>query len=158
MAALVGLRAPEVVVSRVLIDALDDRQLEALLAHELAHAARGGNRRLTLLWLLRAAQALNPAALIAFRQLVETEEAACDALAARATKRPADLASVLIEVERLRGATRAAEDAPGEPGAHLALLQRRVRRLLDGVAEQGPRGPVGLAAAALLGALLWGVG
>ncbi len=157
VAALVGLRAPEIVVSAGLLDALDDRQLEALLAHELAHAARGGNARLTLLWILRALQALNPAALIAFRQVVEAEEAACDALAARATGRPADLASVLLAVERLDGADRLAADASGQANARHSLLRRRVRLLLDGVAGADLGRGGHLAAAGLLALLLWGV-
>ncbi len=111
-----------------------------------------------MLWTLRAVQALSPAALIAFRQLVESEEAACDALAARVTGRPADLASVLLEVERLSAATRRPDDAPGGPAGHLLLLRGRVRGLLDGVAERGPGRHVGWLAAALLAALLWGIG
>lgn len=156
VAALAGLTSPRIVVSRCLLDALDDRQLQALLAHELAHALRGGNRWLALLWLARAVQPLSPAALVAFRLLVEDEEAACDAAGAALTGRPADLASVLLVVERLRLDLHALphEERP-EDTRHL-LIRQRVRRLLDGPGRR-PHPLAEAGSAALLAALLLGI-
>ena len=160
VAALGGLRRPRILVSRRLLRALDDAQLDALVAHELAHLARGGNRGMLLLWLARAAQVASPAALVIFRALAEAQEIACDALAAQVTGRPAELASVLLEVSKRahpppKDGTRGAGDLRRR--GQIALTQHRVRALLDGPpSAPTPRGAV-TASVIILGALLWGI-
>ena len=167
VALLAGLRRPIVLISRGLIAGLDAEQLEAVVAHELAHAALGGNRRLLLLWFMRSIQAASPAALIMFRTLTANLEAACDTVAARMTGRPAVLASALLQVHTLRrgagprealSAGLQADDAVSTTAARgdEALLRLRVRALLAAPTAPAPRGTL-LAAALLLGALLWGV-
>lgn len=159
VALLAGLHAPTVLVSRGLVARLDADQLEGVLAHELAHAALGGNRRLLVLWGLRALQAHNPAALVMFRSLTQRLEFACDALAAQVTGKPAALASALMVVHRSQpgagpeGAPNAARTTAAR--ADRKLLETRVRALLDPKPDATP-GPAAVWAGALLLALLLG--
>lgn len=98
VAALSGLFRPELLVSRGLLHRLTNDELEAVIAHEWAHYYYGGNLRMFLIWIFRALQAPNPAALIMFRSLIENQEAACDALAAWVTKSPQALARAIVKV------------------------------------------------------------
>jgi Zn-dependent protease with chaperone function len=160
IAALTGLVRTEVVVSRGLLAVLDEEELDAVVAHELAHLARGGNRRMLVLWLVRTAQAHSPASLIMFRQLVEAQELACDELAARVTGAPAALASALLASRRAR--TAASSEGRGAVGAilrraDLALTRDRVTSLLHGERDRGLSGPAVAAGGLLLAGLLWAI-
>lgn len=161
-AGLVGIVEPTVVASRGLLAALDPQEREATLAHELAHWVRGGNLRVLGVWLLRALQAVNPAALILFRTLLEAEEAACDEVAVRVTGRPGALASALLK-------THGHAETAGDPGAvrraqaeivrrgQLASTRARVTRLLDSGPQSHPSPLVLAASVAGLAALLWSI-
>lgn len=155
-AMLLGLRRPRVLVSRGLMEAVDDDVLAAVVAHELSHLSRGGNRRLLLIWVLRALQAPSPAALIIFRALVETEELACDALAVRVLGNPAALASALLQTRRPQGPAQGSLDTVRRRG-EVAFARRRIRRLLDHQDWSSPGRLAGYGAGLLLFALLWGV-
>lgn len=159
-AALRGIAAPRVLVSAPLLASLDDPELDAVLAHELAHHVRGGNGRLGLLWLVRALQATSPAALVLFRAFLEAEEAACDDVAARVTDRPAALASALIKSHGHEvvpaGAGRVARArAAVLRHADLVSTQQRVRRLIGSAPVPPARPLAGVVAALALGVLLW---
>lgn len=161
-AGLIGILEPQVVASRGLIQALDAAEREATLAHELAHWARGGNLRVLAVWLLRAAQALNPASLLLFRALLEAEEAACDELAARVTGRPAALAAALIKVHghpEVSSAAPTLQRARGElrRRAELASTRGRVERLLNGTTQVHPSRAAKLAMGLGLALLLWSI-
>jgi Zn-dependent protease with chaperone function len=157
IAVLAGLRRPCILVSRGLLAAIDDDELDAVVAHELAHHVRGGNLGMLALWLARSAQAHSPAALILFRQIVETQELRCDALAARATGAPAALASALLKSRAARG--RGQRSAVDEilRRADLALTRERVTMLLDDERPAEPSTAVVLASGVLLGGLLWAI-
>ncbi len=161
-AGLVGIVEPTVVASRGLLAALDPGEREATLAHELAHWARGGNLRVLGVWALRAVQAVNPAALILFRMMLEAEEAACDELAARVTGRPAALASALLKAHSHPdssedgGAFRRAQAEIARRG-QLASTRARVTLLLAAGGQAHPS-PLVLAAAMVgLAGLLWSI-
>ncbi|PKN58463.1 MAG: hypothetical protein CVU56_05550 [Deltaproteobacteria bacterium HGW-Deltaproteobacteria-14] len=161
-AALEGFVEPVLLVSRGLRDHLDSFELEAVLAHELAHLVQGGNRRFLWVWVIRALQAPNPLALIIFRLLVEAREAAADALAAEVTRKPAVLAAALL---KLRSSAAAEADlsvlararASVLRQAELAATRLRVRTLLDGPGRAQASPLATITAGALLGALLWSV-
>ncbi len=163
VAGLHGIVQPQVLASRGLLALLDRDERLATVAHELAHWARGGNLRLLGVWLLRSTQALNPAALILFRALVEAEELACDDLAARVTGHPAALASALLkahgQAEALQGAgPMARAQAEVLRRAELASVRGRVQRLLRAPAQEVPRPAVTASAVGLLAVILWSVG
>jgi Zn-dependent protease with chaperone function len=165
VAALERLTRPTLVVSSGLLDRLDEGELDAVVAHELAHLVRRSNLWLLLVWLLRAIQAASPPALILSRSLFEAEEAACDAIASRATRRPMALASGLLKVLDPRSA------APPEAGplerARAEVMRRsdqlsvriRVQALLA-LGEQPARvsSAAGWISVAALTALLWLLG
>ncbi len=107
-----------------------DEEIEAMLAHELAHARR---RDPLLLAACRAAEVVlffQPLLQLARRKLVEEIEILCDDRAARTTGDPAALASCLAEV-----ATWMVAGSPEARAIAMAAgrskLERRVGLLLD---------------------------
>lgn len=89
---------PSVVLSRGLVDRLEEGELDAVLAHELAHLARHTFPFLCLAHLLRDATWYLPWAREALRVLHTEEELLADAAAAEAIRDPLSLASALARV------------------------------------------------------------
>lgn len=157
---LAALERRQVLVSRGLLDRLDDGELEGVLAHELAHLHGTGGGRLWLAWGLRALQATSPAALILFRRLADLRERACDDLAARVTGRPAALASALLTSHGLDQQTphfgrveRARREVLRR--ARLIGLRGRVQALLA-TEPQRPRPLAAMAVTVVVLATVWG--
>ena len=142
-----GLRRPMILVPRAVAEALDARQAEAVLTHELVHV----RRRDALANLLQlAAEALfvhHPAVRWISAQARREREHRCDAAVVALGADALVYARALAALERLR------------PGRRLALaaadgeLLDRVRRLVAGGAEGGGR-PVRAAGAAAAGGLV----
>jgi Zn-dependent protease with chaperone function len=105
-ASLVGVRDPRLVVDRRLLDALDDAELEGVLAHELAHVARRDNLVAWLVAFSRDVVFFIPGASSAVRALHREREAAADQDAVAVTGRPAALASGLLRALELSGPQR----------------------------------------------------
>ncbi len=164
MAALQGLVRPTVLISTGLLERLDPRELRAVIAHEAAHWVQGGNLRVLLVWLFRAAQALSPFALVLFRTLSEAREVAADSLAAAVTGRPEMLASALLKLHgapaRLDPSMTAWQRTRVQVlhRAELASTRLRVRALLDHEHALGVPSWVSWTLAGQLGGLLWLVG
>lgn len=95
-----GVSRPCLVLTPALIESLDEEELEAVLAHEMAHLKRGDNQVGWVLLALRTLMFYNPVVLLAFRRITQDGEKACDDLAAAATGKPLALASGLIKVFR----------------------------------------------------------
>lgn len=128
-----GVFHPTLLISRWMLEYLDQAELEAVLAHELAHVAR---RDYLVAWLatsLRDAFAYLPTSWAAHRQLQWEKELACDDLAVRVTGKPLALASALATVQ-LRGAPSLPLGAQALAGPG-AVMEARVARLL------GPASP-----------------
>jgi Zn-dependent protease with chaperone function len=153
----VGVRRPRVLLSRDLLALLEPDELDAVLAHELAHFEARDVQIMFVGGLLRDLVAWNPFAHSALRRLAASREVEADRRAADLTGRPLALASGLVKVCEL---------VAGRPGAHqraaLALLRpggritRRVTGLLalaDGRTESRPA-VLPYALAALIVALL----
>ena len=97
-AYVVGTRRPIVVVGTDLTDALDDQELEGVLAHELAHVKRRDTVMATAVGVLRDIAFFVPGGKWSVRQLHRERELAADQLAVSTTGRPGALASGLLKV------------------------------------------------------------
>jgi Zn-dependent protease with chaperone function len=124
-AAATGVRRPSVVLSSHLLDRLDHEQLEAVLAHEVAHIRR---RDVLVKWIVRAFAVTFswlPTSWAIPRLLDREREKACDDFAVILTGKPLALAEALIVLWQSR--------APGVAGGVSATaggLEERITRLL----------------------------
>ena len=126
-AYVVGSRAPILVVGRSLLESLDDEELEAVVAHELAHVRRRDTPVASALGVVRDLMFFVPGGGWAVRQLHRERELAADQVAVELTGRPGALASGLLKV---------LDEAPSGPAPCAALAPSggvvdRVRILVD---------------------------
>jgi beta-lactamase regulating signal transducer with metallopeptidase domain len=98
LAVTYGLRRPVVLLSTWMPEHFDERELEAVLVHELEHVARRDYCMLWVATILRDAFFYVPTTWIAYRQLQQEKELACDDVVVGATHRPLALASALTKV------------------------------------------------------------
>ena len=127
------------IVSPALVELLDDDELEAVIAHELAHFT-GGVAGINLTGLaLRFIMFYNPVALLLFRRLNHDLERQCDEIAVSVTGKPLALSSGLLKVFRsshLRSPGTATSLAKPSPAgtlvgtAYRGLLKERIHRLM----------------------------
>lgn len=98
-----GVLRPTVVLDPGLVEQLDDRELEGLVAHELAHLRRADPLTCLVVGVFRDATFFLPTMHVAARWLRREQEESADELAATLTRRPAALASSILKVwERSR--------------------------------------------------------
>ena len=93
-----GFFQPTIVLSRWMVETLDQQELEAVLAHELAHHARRDHLLTWWVLLLRDAFCYLPTSRLTYLQFRDAQELACDDLAAQVTQQPLSLASALTKV------------------------------------------------------------
>ncbi len=93
-----GGRKGRILIAQDLLESLDDEELEATLAHEIAHLAAWDPRLVSLAGMLRDVVVWNPIAHLAYRRLTLDRELEADRRAAHMTGRPLALASSLIKV------------------------------------------------------------
>jgi Zn-dependent protease with chaperone function len=93
-----GVRRPVVAVDPALLHRLDPRELEGLLAHELAHVARRDVLLATAVGVIRDLTFFVPPLDLAGRWLRQEQEHSADDAASEATGRPAALASSILKV------------------------------------------------------------
>lgn len=98
LALTFGLRNPTILLSTWIVEHLDRRELEAVLTHELAHVARRDYLMGWLATILRDAFFYLPTSWLAYRQLQQERELACDDFTVSVTQRPLALASALAKV------------------------------------------------------------
>ena len=127
-----GLRAPVILLSTWMIEHLDHRELEAVLAHELEHIARHDFLIIWLATILRDAFFYLPTSWIAYRQLQQEKELACDDLVIGVTRRPLALASALTKVwlNAVDGASSVQCSAAQPLGGAAQTINCRIERLL----------------------------
>jgi hypothetical protein len=129
LALTYGLFKPRVLLSTWMVEHLDQRELEAVLAHELAHAARRDYLVMWLTTVLRDSFFYLPTSWVAYRQLQREKEIACDDLAAGVTSRPLALASALCKV--WHQATGGINLATAQPLVGIGeCIEKRIVRLL----------------------------
>lgn len=127
---------PAVFLSSGLVRALEPEELQAAIAHEMAHIRRSRRPLLIITYIVRALQFFSPATLVEFRKVVEDEEKICDDAAAELTGKPSALAEVLRKLKyEDAGQDHAGDTKPAqmmatiESMSHDILLERRIRRL-----------------------------
>lgn len=157
LALTYGLRRPVIVLSTWMLEHLDQREVEAVLTHELEHVARHDYLIGWLATLLRDAFFYLPTSHSAYRRLQHEKELACDDSTISLTHRPLALASALTKVWLH------ALDQPELPTFKLApslmngaqAMQVRIERLLASPHPQVSRQRIpGLALSLNLAALL----
>jgi Zn-dependent protease with chaperone function len=84
-----------IVWSTGLSEALTPDQMQAALAHELAHISRSRRPILLAVFLLRMIMFFNPVSLVEFRRAIRNEEKICDDIAVSLTHRPDALVEAL---------------------------------------------------------------
>lgn len=93
-----GLRRPIVAIDPRLLDHLDERELEGLVAHELAHVKRRDTLVAGLVGVFRDITFFLPPMHLAARWLRGEQEESADELASGHTRRPVALASSILKV------------------------------------------------------------
>lgn len=125
---VVAFPRPYVAVRPALVRCLDDEELEAVLAHELAHLRLSHGPLAFLARFCRNLMWFNPAAHLAHRRFCEYQEEAADDGAVALTRNPLALAASLVKGLRFRqGWAPAAGSALWGRGLP---LERRILRLV----------------------------
>lgn len=127
-----GIHNQSIIISSSLRNMLDERQLKASLAHEIAHVLRRSNRVTVFAYALRVLMFYNPVSLVIFRRIVQHDENICDDMTVSITKDPEALGSTL----RLFYSDNEGTDKSGmsvkdsiESASHNLLLSERISRL-----------------------------
>ena len=89
------------VLSARTIDTLDDEELEAVIAHELAHLTGLNHRLVQISLILRFLLFYNPMALFIFHRILDNSEKASDDMAVLVTGGKLALASAILKVYQL---------------------------------------------------------
>lgn len=126
-----------VFLSTGLVDRLAPEELQAAIAHEVAHIRRSRRPLLIFTYLIRVLMFFNPATLVEFRRMTEDEEKICDDVAVELTRRPLALANALEalregESGKVEGKNPSEMMWAIERMSHDILLQSRIRRLREG--------------------------
>lgn len=139
-------KKPTVYLSSGLVEGMDREQLQAAIAHEVAHIERNRRPLLVVVYLIRMLMFFNPVVLVEFRRMVQEEEKICDDAAVALTQRPGALAKILRKfnysgedltlgkMKKLSTLSVALEDY-----SHNVHLEGRIRRLEQGL-EHRPGG------------------
>jgi len=138
-------RSGAVYISRGLLRALPPEQVQAAIAHEVAHVERGRRPFLPILFLLRALLFFNPVTLFEFRRIVQEDEKICDDYAVELTGRPTALAAALKNLYLAgepgggagKGKTIMEEMEALESYSHRLHIENRIERLTSGVPSRG---------------------
>ena len=129
LALTYGIRRPTLLLSTWMLAQLDNRELSAVLAHELGHVVQRDCAMVWLATVLRDVFWYLPTSRIAYQRLQEDKEPACDDFASNITDRPLALASALAKVWRHAALEPAAVMAQSLTGVH-ASIETRISRLL----------------------------
>jgi len=132
-------KRPTVFVSSGLVEGLDTDQLQAAIAHEIAHIARNRRPLLVAVFIMRILMFYNPVVLVEFRRMVQEEEKICDDIAVSLTSKPRALAQILrkfnhrkeeFDIDRMKEILKLGEAL--EDYSHNVHLENRIRRLEEG--------------------------
>ncbi len=135
-------KRPTVFLSSGLVETLDRGELQAAIAHEVAHISRNKRPLLVIVFVLRMLMFFNPVVLVEFRRMVQEEEKICDDIAVSLTRRPQALAEILRKFNH-KGEEFALGEAKDisklgtalEDYSHNVHLESRIKRLEEGKAH-----------------------
>jgi beta-lactamase regulating signal transducer with metallopeptidase domain len=139
LALTFGLQRPTIMLSRWMVEALDSKELESVLAHEVGHVSRGDFLATWMATILRDAFFYLPTSAAAYRQFQYERELACDDLALRATGRPLALASALAKVWQHGLSGSLPQPVQALAGPDDAIEQRIQRLLAPSATNPSPR-------------------
>ncbi len=133
VALTTGLLRPRILISSWFIDSLDREELEAVIAHEVAHIKRRDNFINSLAALAKDILFFLPSSYPAWHSYLREREKACDDLTVSITERPLALASALLKVGKVRAqnglVARIADPSSLSLSRANSTLQERVKRL-----------------------------
>ncbi|MGH2747945.1 MAG: M48 family metalloprotease [Actinomycetota bacterium] len=147
----------KIMLARDLVASLDDRELEAIVAHEIAHLEARDGRLIAVAGILRDMVVWNPIAHFALRRLEIDREFEADRRAADMTGKPLAVASSLLKMCEMMNGHRRARRAALAFWRPDGRLRRRVTRMLalaDGPLPTIPTRCIPFVAAACLTAAL----
>jgi hypothetical protein len=152
------MRKGKILISPDLLEALEPEELEAILAHEVAHLESRDVPVIFTAGLLRDLVAWNPFAHIAFRRLSIDRELEADRRAAAITNNPLAVASGLLKmcelVRKRRGVGQKVALAAFRPGSRISRRITGLIAVADGRASVAPAGRMPFLISGLLVALL----
>lgn len=136
-------KEPAIFVSSGLTKALEPGQMEAALAHEMAHIARSRRPLLIMAFLLRIIMFFNPIVMVKFRRAIRDEEKICDDIAVSVTRDPAALAGALKvfyhkidEASEQQSSKSSPLKGSIEEYSHNLHLESRIQRLESGAMDR----------------------
>jgi Zn-dependent protease with chaperone function len=135
-----------IILSTGLVDVLNKEQIQAALAHEIAHIERSKRPLILMIFFLRVLMFFNPVILIEFRKIVQEDEKICDDIAVSLTQKPHALAETLRKLyyttEKLnpiRIGKLSNLRATLDEYSHNLLIESRIARLEEGSINKGDR-------------------
>lgn len=140
-ACAVGFRRPVILVSRQLLDAVDDEVLDQVVMHEQAHLDRFDDWLRLVQALVTAVAGIHPAVHVVGRRIDLEREAACDDRVVSAGGAARCYASSLTEAALVTapGVLHAVPGVTGGGSTAAGSLRRRIVRLLDPRSDHGRR-------------------
>ncbi len=139
-------KRPSIFFSTGTISALTEEEIQAAIAHEMAHIERNKNPLLIITFMLRIIHFFNPIALVEFRRIVQEEENICDDYAVALTGKSQALANALRKFHSHPDdaqTTRKDSQTPLkdrlEEYSHAMIIESRIVRLEDNLADRFTR-------------------
>jgi len=136
-------KSPTIFLSTGLIRGLSVDEIQAAIAHEIAHIRRNRRPLLMIIYLIRILMFFNPVVLVEFRRIVQEEEKVCDDIAVSLTQKPHALAKILekfnmktetLPLEKMKNLS--ALSTVVEDYSHNVHMQSRIIRLEKGIGVQ----------------------
>lgn len=126
-----GVRTPKVLLASSLLELMDDQELKAVLAHEVAHVRSNDNLLNNALTFVKRLTFFSPVSHLAYIRYGIAREEAADDFAAATIGQPADLASALVKVVRAsRELTQWQPQPTGYSALHSSQALQRAERIL----------------------------
>lgn len=132
VAFTIGLIKPVIVINYNMIDFLSQREIEAIISHELIHVKNKDALKNWLLHFVRDIVILNPLSALLLKGYLIEKEVVCDQQAAELIgQKPHEYASTLLKVWRSIADRQEMDPAVASNFAGSSGMERRIKALLD---------------------------